>query len=171
MAEFKDAKGDVWRVAITGATVKRARDLLKLDIGRLVESTDDSDQPLLTRIELDIALLVDLLYVVCLPQADDREVSDVDFAERLDGEALYRAHEALLEAFADFFRARRRIDIVSAIDRQRVLVRRAVEIADNVISSEEFSRKMQAELTALGESCARLLRSPEPTPSREHSVS
>jgi len=168
MSRFKDAQGDEWNVVVNGATIKRALDLLKLDLGRLTESFDGKP-PLLTRLDLEVALLVDVLYCVCLPQADQRGIKDEEFAERLDGEALYRAHEALLEALADFFQKRRRTEVVRAIAIQRTTVARAVELAEQAISSEEFARLIDRELETLGESFASSLRSPGSTPNPEPS--
>ena len=76
---------------------------------------------------------VDLLYVVCLPDADKRGVADVEFAERLEGDALYAASEAFLEALADFFQKLRRTHVVRAIEKQREVVAKAVQMAEQTI--------------------------------------
>jgi len=168
MAEFKDAKGDDWDVVINGATIKRILDHLKVDLGRPLEAAGGS-MPLLTRLDTEIALLVDVIYVVCLPQADQREIEDVEFAERLDGEALYAAHEALLEALTDFFQSRRRPETVRAIGIQRKTVARAVKLAEETFASEEFAKAIDRKLKTLGKSFVNSLRSPESSPSREPS--
>ena len=160
MVQFRDAKGDVWNVVVNGGTVKRALDLLKVDIGDPLAGK----LPTLTRFDTDIAFKVDLLFVVCLPEADGRGVSDVEFAERLEGDALYAASEAFLEALADFFQKLRRTHVVRAIERQREIVVRGVEMADRTIASNEFGQRIDSELEALGESFASLLQSPASDP-------
>ena len=92
MPQFRDAKGDVWNVVINGGTIKRALDLLKVDIGDPLAG----NPPTLTRFDTDIAFKVDLLFVACLPEADSRGVADVEFAERLEGDALYAASETVI---------------------------------------------------------------------------
>lgn len=157
MPQFRDAKGEVWNVVVNGGTVKRALDLLKVDVGDPLSG----EPPLLTRFDTDIAFKVDLLYVVCLPEAEKRGVTDVEFAERLEGEPLYCASEAFLEGLADFFLKLRRTHVVRAIEKQRELVARAVEMADRTIAGTELEARIEAELAALGESFASLLQSPE----------
>ena len=159
MPQFTDAKGDVWRVAVTGGTVKRAAEILHVDIGEPLAG----DPPLLTRFDTDIAFKVDLIYVVCLPEADKRGITDLEFAERMEGDALYEASEAFLEALTDFSRRLRREHIATAIEKQRAVVRRALDLASRTVASDEFDRTLDAELAELGESFASLLRSPAPT--------
>ncbi|NQU26446.1 MAG: class I SAM-dependent methyltransferase [Candidatus Nealsonbacteria bacterium] len=161
MKQFKDAKGDTWSVIVNGGTIKRAMDLLNIDLGDPLAGKP----PLLTRIDTEILLLIDLLFVVCLPQADQREIKDAEFAERLEGDALYAAHEALLEALADVFQKLRRTHIVRALQKQREVVARAVRLADETIDSDAFDAKIDAEMEELGDSFASLLQLPESTPS------
>jgi len=69
-----------------------------------------------------------------------------------------------LEALSDFFQKLRRTHVVRAIEKQREIVVRAVEMADGAIASPEFDQRIEEELAELGESCASLLRSPESDP-------
>jgi len=167
MPQFTDAKGDTWPVVVNGGTIKRAVDLLKVDLGDPLSGK----RPLLTRFDLDIAFKVDLLYVACLPEAEKRGVTDLEFAERLEGDALYAASEGFLEALTDFFRKLRRTEVVTAIRKEREIVARAVEAIDQAIGSPEFDQRMEEEFTELGASCASLLQSPNATPSPEPSGS
>ena len=167
MKQFTDSKGDTWTVAVNGGTVKRAMDLLKVDLGDPLAG----NPPLLTRFDMDIAFKVDLLYVVCKPEAEKRGVKDVEFAERLEGDVLYAASEAFLEDLADFFQKLRRTHVVRAIGKQREVVTRAVQMAEATLASDEFDAKIDAELAGLGESFANLLRSPGSTRASEPSES
>ena len=167
MPQFKDAKGDAWTVVVNGGTIKRALDLLKVDLGDPLSGKP----PLLTRFDMDIAFKVDLLYVACLPEAEKRGVADLEFAERLEGDALYAASEAFLEALSDFFQKLRRTHVVTAIRREREIVARAVEMTDQAFAGKEFDEHMDKELAELGESCASLLLSRESDPNRTRSES
>lgn len=156
MPQFKDAKGEAWTVVVNGGTIKRALELLKIDLGDPLFG----DPPFLTRFDTDIAFKVDVLYMVCLPEAQRRNVADTDFAERLEGDALYAASEAFLEALADFFQKLRRTHVVLAIEKQREIVARAIEMAEQTLASDQFSRRMDEELAELGESFVSSLQSP-----------
>lgn len=164
MRQFKDAKRETWTVVVNGGTIKRALDLLKVDLGNPLSGKP----PLLTRFDTDIAFKVDLIYVACLPEAEKRSVTDLEFADRLEGDALYAASEGLLEALSDFFQKLHRTEVVTAIRREREMVARAMEMVDQALTGEEFNEQIDKELTELGESCASLLQSQEsdrsPTP-------
>ncbi|MEX2091388.1 MAG: hypothetical protein WD971_01860, partial [Pirellulales bacterium] len=51
----------------------------------------------------DPVTLVDVLYVLILPQAEEKNVTDEQFASALGGDTLTEATTALLEALCDFF--------------------------------------------------------------------
>lgn len=158
MREFKDTAGRVWKVAITGATLKRTADLLGVDLGDPL----GGDPPLLTRLATDIAFLVDLVYVVCKPEADSSGVSDADFAGLLDGDALQAAHDALLEEYRDFFRSLRRGHLARTLDGQREIIAKATATAEQQIGEA---------LTRLGDSVANLPPLPDAIPSPAPSAS
>lgn len=165
MKQFKDSQGQTWTVAVNGGTIKRALDLLGVDLGEPLAGTP----PLLTRFDTDLAFKVDLIYVACLPEAEKRGISDVEFAERLSGDVLYAASEAFLESLSDFFQSLHRVHLVRAIQKQREIVARAMEMADQAIGSGQFDARIDAELAGLGESFANMLQSPASTPSPEPS--
>ena len=167
MIQFKDAKGDTWSVAVNGGTIKRALDLLKIDLGDPLAG----EPSLLTRFDTDLAFKVDLIYVACLPELNLRGITDEEFAQRLEGDALYAASEAFLEALADFFQKLRRTHVVRAIEKQLDVVARAVQMAEQTIGSEQFDKRIDEELAGLGESFVNLLQSPESSQSHEPSES
>jgi hypothetical protein len=145
MPGFTDSQGKVWQVPITIGTAKRVKELLKVDLLQPLEG----DPPLLTRIGTDLIFLCDLLFVVCKPQADQRGVTDAQFAECLAGEALQAASEALAEGLADFFRQFGRSDVTAAIQKQREVIRRAVDLAGRTIASEAFAAQIDRELARI----------------------
>ena len=151
MPDFTDSKQTVWEIAVNGATIKRALAELGVDLGKPLEG----DPPLLTRFDTDLAFKVDLLFVVCLPQARAREISDEQFAERLEGEALYRASTAFFDAWQAFFLSLRRKDLAAAIAKERRAVEALCEMAgqklqrlDGLIDreAEKLGREIDAEI-------------------------
>ncbi|TXH55091.1 MAG: hypothetical protein E6Q97_09510 [Desulfurellales bacterium] len=95
---FKDAAGRDWQVHVTVGTIKRVRDSLQVDLGRLF---DDQLKPLDALLS-DPVKLVDVLYVAVKPDADRLGVTDAMFGESLIGDVLERAGEALVGAAIDF---------------------------------------------------------------------
>lgn len=96
---FTDNAGRHWSIDVTLATVRRVKRLLDVQLLDAV----DPEAELCARLGVDACLLADLLYVVCLPQADERGVSDEEFGRALAGDAVEEASEALLRAVVDFF--------------------------------------------------------------------
>lgn len=138
MPHFTDSTGEKWLVDITIGTVKRIKKLLKADFGNPLLG----EPAPLTRFHLDIAFICDVLFVVCQHEAKEREVSDLDFADRLSGDASYAAYIAFLEALADFFQQLHRPDVVTAIQRMREKVTQQVEAATKAINSPEFDKQV-----------------------------
>ena len=104
MAVFCDNRGDKWPVVIDVNAVKRAKNLV--DVNPLeIFGTD-----LANRLATDPVLLVNTIYAVCQPDAERRHISEIEFGERLTGDAIDDAQEALMQATIDFFpKARREV--------------------------------------------------------------
>ena len=91
--------------------------------------------PLLTDLEDDLLLLVDVIYALVKPQADAQGVSDVDFGRALGGEAIAGAHEAFWRELADFFRSLKRPAEARAIEKQLAVVNAAMVAAERRIDA------------------------------------
>ncbi len=168
--QFTDATGEVWPVEVNGGTIKRAASLLQVDLGRPLEGPE-GELPFITRFDTDIVFKVDMLYVVCLPQIQERGLSDEQFAERLEGDALYAASEAFWGSLANFYRGLKQMHVVTAIEKQRDVIRNVYEKTEAAFRNETLSQAIDTKLTELGNSFATMLQSPASTPSQEHSES
>jgi len=99
MPKFQDLKKREWDLTITVATIKRVRELITVD---LLECLIEKDS-LIDRMALDPVLLVDVIYCICKPIADARDISDTEFGEAMGGDVIENATGAFLEALVDFF--------------------------------------------------------------------
>lgn len=103
MKTFRDNQNREWTIAINIGTMRRIRDLTGLDLAGDLTTA-------MKTLEGDILLLVDVIYVACKPQADEREISDEQFGESFDESVVVEAGQAFLEEFANFFQpAKRRV--------------------------------------------------------------
>lgn len=95
MREFADEKGGTWRLSVTVAAVRQVRQEVGFDLATILspESAKQLSDPV---------LLVDVLACLLAPQINARQMTAVDFAECLFGDAIERAATALVEAVADF---------------------------------------------------------------------
>lgn len=97
MKKFKDNKGREWAIEITVATLKRIRNHLGVDLMKVIEGGE-----LLKRLYADPEFLVDLLFVVCMPQAKEAGITDEAFGEGMAGDCIEAAQAALMEEIIGF---------------------------------------------------------------------
>ena len=138
MKAFKDSTGREWTLSITIDAVKRIRDLLKIDLLDLF----GGEPPLLTRLDTDVILLCDTIFVAVKPQADTAGVSSEQFGAALGGDAIIAARDAFMEALSDFFQSLRRPEVVKAISKQTELVAAAVNLAGLRIESLDVPKML-----------------------------
>jgi hypothetical protein len=142
MKTFNDNAGRTWTVAINVAAIKRVRTALDVNLMEAVEGD------LLERLSSDPVLLCDVIYVVCKPEADTRNVSDEDFGRAMAGDAIEHATTALLEELVDFFpRGKRRV-LHKALAKLQAVEARAVEYASARLEDPELDRRIEAALSS-----------------------
>ena len=104
MKTFHDQTGKEWRIIINVAAVKRVRDLCGVNLMDVIKVEDNRiSADLVDRIANDPVLLVDIVYSLCLPQAQEDGVTDIQFGERMVGDTVEAATNALLEELVNFF--------------------------------------------------------------------
>ena len=109
MKSFTDNTGRTWTLVVNVATIQRVRALCGVDLNSIVEVEDGKPSAkLLERLSGDPVLLVDVLYAVCRPECDQKNVSDEDFGAVMAGDAVEQATDALLDEIVDFFPAAKR---------------------------------------------------------------
>lgn len=109
MTTFQDSTSRVWCVTVNIAAVKRVRAGLDIDL------LDIADGSIIDRLANDPVCLVDVLYLVCKPQADAAGVTDEGFGESMSGAALDAGSSALLKELVDFFPDPRRRDVLKKV--------------------------------------------------------
>ena len=119
---FNDSQGTTWNVEITIDTLRRVRAHMDVDLGDLTAG----DPPLLTQIETDIVMLINIVYLCVKPQLDAAGIDDETFAARLGGEAAQAAHDAFWQALELFFQSLHRTEQVRAIAMQLQLIEKIV---------------------------------------------
>ena len=96
MASFKDTEGRKWTVQINVLACKRVRDELGVDL------VNPNVMETVSEIAGDLIRSIDILYLICKDQAQERGLSDEDFGRSLAGEGVEQAIVALVESLADF---------------------------------------------------------------------
>ncbi|MCL4193728.1 MAG: hypothetical protein KJZ87_18465 [Thermoguttaceae bacterium] len=159
MKTFQDNAGRTWTVAINVDAVKRVRDLLKEDLLDV--------EHVLQRLMVDPILLCDVIYCVCKPQADAENISDVQFAQAMAGDAIAHAKTALVEELVNFSPdPRDRENLGLAVAKFNMMAGRAQELIKARLDSPKLSQEIEAALSAVGVSFTNLPESSESTPDR-----
>lgn len=142
MKPFKDTEGTEWLVKIDVATIKRVRDTADVDLLSIGENPT-----LHAQLQNDPIFLVDLLYVVCRPQADERGITDVQFGERMAGDAIDAAVEAFLVELVNFFPKVKRAPLEKAVEKAAAAQRIAMARATTEIDSLDVQKLLDEALT------------------------
>jgi len=131
--KFTDLDGSEWVVEITTPDAKRVRK----DAG---VNLLDLDGDTFTKLLQDPETLVDVLWVLLLPQITERKLDENAFAKRLRGDAIDTAAAALLEAVCDFFPKRRREALRAALRKANELLDQAASHSTTLIGSDRMTQ-------------------------------
>ena len=147
MGSFKDNEGREWQVSITVAAVKRVRELVGVDL------LDIADGVVITELATNPIKLVDVVYAICKPQADQARVSDEDFGEAMLGDAIDQATEAVLDALVSFTPNQRdRNHLQTVLSKTNEAMEKARDAIDEAISEGVLDQIVEDSLAQSGES-------------------
>lgn len=96
---FIDSAGRPWVIVVNVPGIRRVQTMVGLDLVAAVTGR--------TKDLADPVKLVDVVYVLCKPQADAAGVTDEQFGEAMAGDAIDHACDALIQATCDFLPARK----------------------------------------------------------------
>lgn len=143
MKTFRTTDGQEWQIAVNVATVKRCRDLAKVDLLGVVE-----DQGALRGIFDDHVRFCEAICAVCRPQLAERGMSDDEFFAAIDGAVIESAAEALLGEIVDFFQEPRKGLLKKAMAKyQEAAARvnsRTTQMAEAAIDEIDFEKMILA---------------------------
>lgn len=147
MRRFVDGAGRSWGVDINVAQIRRVRDLLKVDLFKLIE---DGLKPL-AELLADPVRLVDVIFALLMDQAAQQQVTDVQFGQALRGDSLQQAAETFVEELIDFFpETRDRLTLRKVLAKEKEIAQVIAQERDQMIDTmlpEEEARKIVRVLT------------------------
>lgn len=156
---FKDREAREWTVDISVDAIRRVKSLAKVDLMELL-----SEGAFIDKLIADPCLLVDILYVVCKPQADSRGVSDEQFGAAMGGDSLDDATQALLEDFCDFFPSRKRAILRLALAKLKQIEGKVMDLAEATMADPALDQAISGALSKLGSSFTLTPQSADATP-------
>jgi len=137
-ATWTDSKGQVWSMAINVHAIQRARNLVGVNL------IDVFDGKLFVQLSDDPVLLVNTIYAVCKPQADERNVTDEQFGELLVGDAIDEATDTLVQGVLDFFPTGRREVLKRLWEKTSKARSAATTLATNKLDSSRIDEALEA---------------------------
>jgi hypothetical protein len=143
MKTFTDNLGRTWSITITVDTVKRVRSLLSVNL------LDAAGGKLLEQLATDPVLLCDVIYVVVKPDADTKNITDVEFGRAMAGDAIASATSALLEELVDFFPTPKRTPLRKALAKMKAFEMKALKLAEERLDSPELNKRLENALGSL----------------------
>ena len=150
MKSFTDNLGRAWTLVVNVATIKRVRALCGVDLNSIIEVEDGKPTTkLLERLSTDPVLLVDVLYAVCKPECDSKNVTDEDFGAAMAGDAIENATAALLDEVIDFFPAAKRLAFRKILSASRHFVQAARTRMQTMLEDGKFEENLVSELERL----------------------
>jgi len=159
MKTFTDNAGRTWTIAINVDAIKRVRGLLDIDLLEIVEGK------LIEKLIRDPVLLCDVVYAVCKPEADTRNVSDEDFGRAMAGDAIEHATKALLEELVGFSPSPRdRANLGRVLATTWRVMDRARDLIEARIESVNIEKVVEQALANAGPSSGAAPGSPASTP-------
>ena len=142
--EFTDSRGMVWNIWLTVGTVSYVRQ----QTGVLLTGMFADEMKLIMELSTDFEKLVNVLWAACREQADASGITAEEFAQRLGGDALGEAGEALVRATADFFTSpEQRQAIHALLDK---LSETATEMAKEATATIQKTESRQMAKSCLG---------------------
>ena len=122
MGSFKDNEGRSWVIDVNGTSFRDVKNRLGVNLMEVLDFETEEDKKkrekeggkpppqLLDRLMDDPELLVNILYVLCIDQCQERGLDPEgrDFGKALGGNCLEQATEVFLRALGDFFPPRKR---------------------------------------------------------------
>lgn len=165
MRRFTDRQARSWAIDINVSQIKRVRDLLGVDLYRLI---DDGLRPL-SELLADPVRLVDVVFALVIDQAKQQGVSDDDFGRAMAGDSIQDAAEAFTEELFDFFpETRDRLTLRRVLTKQReiaqVIAQQNDAAIDTLIPEEEARRilRVRAQKPSSGDAPASSESTPAP---------
>lgn len=154
---FTDTKGRLWTIMISGYELKRVREMTGV---RLADLDDDGYQPLAALLK-DTEKFIDVVYVLCLDDANERKVTDVEFGRSLAGDVLTEAAESFRRAFEDFCPSQRRKTLQSLAAKAKTLQEKAGDLVAETIENVDPERIIEELRQRLSERKKSVANSPE----------
>lgn len=126
MHSFEDKTGQSWNVELTVGIIENVKDRLEIDLFDPVGDDTQLIAKLAPISTTNIKLFIDMIWVVCEEQCNERELSSAQFGGLLNAESLKGIYTAFYEEWELFFQSLGRKDLGEIIKKMNSLIQEGV---------------------------------------------
>lgn len=159
MQTFTDRTGRRWTLELTTNAAKRVRNLCSVNLLDVLDRPDT-----LRSLADDPILFVDVLYALCRPEADAAGITDEQFGEAFDGQAIENATEAFMGALVNFFQGARKATLQKIVDRAQKTQTHQETALMRAVNEGKIDEALDKVLPIVSPSSTRSEAPPESTP-------
>ena len=145
---FTDAVGTTWTIAVNVSSLRRVKALCGVMLTDIVtlEPGKRPNTDLLEQLASDPVLLVDVLYALVKPEADQKGISDETFGTAMVGDVLESAVSALLDEVIAFFPSAKRRVMERLVQAGRRFAERQQEALDVLLGAKDLDTELDRAL-------------------------
>jgi len=144
MRTIVDAKGRSWDIIVDVPNIARLRETLKINLLELVIPHNTLVESL-----NDPCKLVDLLFVLCRDQADEREVTDLEFGRSMTPDCIEDGLQSVLEGVVNFSPRGVRPAYQKVLEKATKFQAAQADKVLAMVTSPEFDTMLEKELEKL----------------------
>ena len=141
MATFVDAEDRSWEPEVNVVTIGRVRTALKINLLELLLPENTLAERL-----VDPCLLVDVLYLLCKDQADQREIDDIAFGKAMTPDGIEDGWAAALEGIVLFSPRGSRPAHQKVLEKAKQYQAKAAKQVKALVAGPEFDAMLDREL-------------------------
>ena len=150
MTTFNDKQKRAWTLELTVGSARRVKADTTVDLVNIISLENDGKASMeaLGKLVEDPFALVDVIFSLCKPQAEKEGITDKQFADLLDADAVEAAANALVEEIINFCPAAKRkaLKKINQIA-QRIAAKNEAEL-DEMLESGQLERELEKQLNA-----------------------
>lgn len=149
MQLITDNTGNTWTLAVNVNTLRRVKALCNIQLTDLIviEQGKNPDATLLERLAADPILLVDTLYAIVKPEADQKGISDEAFGAAMVGDTLDQAINALLDEVIAFFPSAKRQVLSKILTASRRFAKTQQQTLNKMLDDPTLDKAIEQALT------------------------
>lgn len=141
MASFKDLGGNEWIVSFNIGNCRRLLELTKLDFANA------HDGKAVSEIQANDSKMVQVLWLLIEEQAKAKGIDEDAFWQKLDGNVLEEAQNAIEEAVLGFTRPERRAALKAILDKKREAIDKAMNLAVAKVQAVNIDQELEKQLS------------------------